>query len=122
MGGGMAKIAFCDPFTSSHLSIGEFGWSLERRLFGVCIAKIEGSTAEVSGAKVGSASYSVHVSYDYYLELLTNIEQEPIKFGFSRFDQELRCVEFEIDNHIRYLKAKSKVEACIASANDSVEP
>jgi len=71
-GGLVAKSAFVEPFTSERLSIGDYGWSLERSRYGKEVKVWSGATWDLREAVVVDRSTVTpeSVRYRYELQLL----------------------------------------------------
>lgn len=85
-GGLVAKRAFVEPFTSTTVSIGEFGWSLERSTYGKAFRQERcGATRDLQGATVVDKSAVVEgeMRYRYELQLLLTNESRPITIESS---------------------------------------
>jgi len=82
-GGLVAKSALVEPFTSTTVSIGEFGWSVQRSVYGRVRKEWSGATRNLRGATVVDRStvFEGEVRYRYELVLLLSNDSKPITIG-----------------------------------------
>ena len=82
-GGLVAKSALVEPFASTTVSIGEFGWSVQRSMYGKVRKEWSGATQNLMGATVVDRStlFEGEVRYRYELVLQLLNDSKPIPIG-----------------------------------------